>query len=139
MYENAYPFEHLVYVEMPQDDPVVQARERLMHKINDKWFYFIIDKDMALMQYTGLQDRDGVEICQDDYVQGVDDYATPYGEIYVVKFGKVSRANLDIAWMHGFYAATLQGEYSEEGTIAMLNGDVITRGNVYEPGHHTLD
>lgn len=30
VYANAYPFEHLVYIEMPQDEPEVQARRALL-------------------------------------------------------------------------------------------------------------
>jgi uncharacterized phage protein (TIGR01671 family) len=68
MYENAWPVEHIIYVEMDKHDPAVQEYEPHMEEINQKWFYFIKAKDMALMQYTGLQDLNEREICGDDII-----------------------------------------------------------------------
>lgn len=78
MYQNAYPFEHLVYVEIREsdfdDDVTFHRFNQRMQEINGKHFYWIVAKDMEVMQYIGLPDRHGKEACQGDILKGQDDY-----------------------------------------------------------------
>lgn len=117
MYTNAWPFEHLVYVEMPQDEPEVQKRESSMHKVNGKWFYFLMRKDVDLRQYVGLPDKNDKDMYTDDIV------LVEGARKGIVKFA------------HGtFYVSFLRNILEEHSVsleaIATHNIEII--GNIYE-------
>lgn len=66
MFDNAYPFEHLVYVEIDKHDPQAVKRQFYMQEVNGKWFYFILAKEAELLQFTGLFSAKGEEIYEGD-------------------------------------------------------------------------
>jgi uncharacterized phage protein (TIGR01671 family) len=136
MYDNAWPFEHLVYVEMPQDDPEVQKRESSMMKVNGKWFYFLLAKDVELMQYTGLRDKNSVKIFEGDIVQTAYDFAKEQSRAQVV----IEHLTCGIRWISpqdptdfGFKPLYNPSEDPDDtGDLCwdLSNFEVI--GNVYE-------
>lgn len=64
MYTNAWPFEHLVYVEISPED--AEGHRQKMLEVNGKLFYFLLSKDVVLRQYTGLLDVHKQEIYKGD-------------------------------------------------------------------------
>jgi uncharacterized phage protein (TIGR01671 family) len=64
MYQNAWPFEHLVYVEISPED--AEGHRQKMFGVNGKLFYFLLSKNVVLRQYTGLNDAHKEEIYKGD-------------------------------------------------------------------------
>lgn len=75
MYANAWPFEHLVYVEVDRSLQAIKDHEHAMRKmgegeeINQKWFYFIVAKNVTLMRYADALDIKGKRVCEGDIIR----------------------------------------------------------------------
>lgn len=133
MYHNAWPFEHLVYVEMSRDDPEVQQRKSSMEKVNGKWFYFLQRKDVDLRQWIGLKDRNGQEIYSGDIIGDNPDGL--FKSIVKCGIADIGATTFDDkhfpSWAIGFYAE-YDGEPDREMTNLLSQGNVIVISNIYE-------
>jgi hypothetical protein len=132
MYANAYPFEHLVYVEMDPNDPEVEPYKDRMMQVNGKWFYWILAKDIELMEYLPFRDKSGSlaipgkQICEGDIVafKVREDYTR-----FVVRLGHTRTEGSDHCSPEEYYGVYLDDEgYS----MPLENETVYILGNIYE-------
>jgi hypothetical protein len=127
MYANAYPFEHLVYVEMDPNDPEVEPYKDRMMQVNGKWFYWILAKDIELMAYLPFRDKSWKQICEGDIVtNGLEENRVRS----IVRTGHAQTEGSDHCYPEDYYGVYL------EGTVGLmddlLEGRMYILGNVYE-------
>lgn len=126
MYQNAYPFEHLVYVEMHDDDETFEQFKHKMMVINGKHFYFIIAKDMELMQYTGLADKNGRDIYEGDIVRA---------ETYKDYKGKQRIEMLQVEYIESVLKPFHEIIVGNDYWCDAFAGQYEVIGNIYEHAH----
>lgn len=129
MYQTAYPFEHLVYVEMFDDDETFEQFKHKMMVVNRKYFYFIIAKDVELMQFTGLHDLNGKDIYEGDIVKAIIEakeefhYGDDFERGYWIGSVVHEECSFHIKQLHDVYAPYLNND-------CVVSLEVI--GNIYQ-------
>ncbi|QPI66397.1 hypothetical protein IR194_07845 [Exiguobacterium sp. PBE] len=110
----------------------------LRFEFNDFWYlqeqdeyeneidppYFSGDEDFELMQYTGLKDKNGVDIYEGDIIRS--DKDSPIGTIVTAK----------VYWKGaGFALLTTRGSDTTSAYLELLNPFCEVIGNIYEHPH----
>lgn len=128
MYANAYPFEHLVYVEEDENATREMPKSHSLF-INGKWFYWIPTTEVELMPYLPFRDKTGKTICAGDIV------ATGLTDEYVravVRIGEAEIGGSECCYSEDYYGVYLEGWRDSDLMNSLLKGRMYILGNIYE-------
>jgi hypothetical protein len=99
-----------------------------MMQVNGKWFYWILAKDIELMEYLPFRDKAGTRICEGDIVAGSSDLSANYVRC-IVRLGHTRTEGSEHCYAEEYYGAYLDcGGYR----VALENDTVYILGNEYE-------
>lgn len=97
----------------------------------EEWIFF--DKEFIALQYTGLRDKNGVEIYESDIIK------TPLGHTVQVFLGKREYSNVnlygreDYIEVNGWLTKNVKNGWIDTLDSSIIAGEVI--GNIYEHPH----
>lgn len=107
--------------------------DKVDYKCEPHWAHFEpYHKDIHLMQYTGLKDKNGVEIYEGDVCKG--NKFSDENELFVIKYGKYKTKDwkekyISNTYQYGWFAEFIKTK--EQVHLVNPNGIEVI-GNIYE-------